>query len=92
MANTRSAMKRDRQSKKRRARNVAAKSEIKTLVKRCRAAIDAGDEAGARELARQAESKLGVAAKKGVVHTNNASRRSGRLQRAVSAAFKPAAQ
>jgi len=90
VANTRSALKRDRQSKKRRARNVTAKSEIKTLVKKCRQAIEAGNEAEAREAARMVESRLDRAAKKGIVHQNNANRRSARLQRAVSGAFKPA--
>lgn len=84
MPNTRSAAKRVRQSAKRRLRNQAAKSEIKTLVKKCRAAIAAGDADEARQLARLAESRLDRAAKKGIVHKNNARRRAMRLHRAVS--------
>ncbi|MCC7494428.1 MAG: 30S ribosomal protein S20 [Fimbriimonadaceae bacterium] len=90
MANTRSAKKRARQAEKRRQRNVAAKSEIKTLVKVCRAAIDAGDYEQAREVARKAESRLGVAAKKGIVHQNNARRRATRLHAAIARAKGPA--
>ncbi len=85
MPNTRSAAKRVRQNAKRRARNLAAKSEIKTIVKRCRQAIAAGDGDAARELARLAESRLDRAAKRGIVHKNNACRRATRLHRAVSA-------
>ncbi len=85
MANTRSAAKRVRQNKKSQLRNQAIKSEIKTLVKKCRLAIEAGDPGEARRLARLAESRLDRAAKKGVVHKNNANRRATRLHRAVSA-------
>ncbi|MBI2299545.1 MAG: 30S ribosomal protein S20 [Armatimonadetes bacterium] len=90
MPNTRSAAKRARQSLKRRARNLSAKSEIKTLTRKCRAAIDAGDLDAARDLARQTESRLDKAAKKGIIHANNARRRATRLHRAVSVA-KPEA-
>lgn len=91
MPNTRSAAKRVRQSEKRRLRNTAVKSEIKTLVKQCRLAIEAGRLEDARQLARLAESRLARAAKKGIVHANNARRRSQRLHRAVSTA-QPAAE
>ena len=84
MPNTRSAAKRVRQSETRRVRNVAIKSEIKTLVKKVREALEAGRVDEARDLARVAESRLDRAAKKGVVHINNAQRRAARLQRAVA--------
>lgn len=86
MPNLRSAEKRVRQSQKRHARNIAVKSEIKTLVKRTRQAIEAGKLDEARTLARLAESRLDRAAKKGIVHQNNARRRATRLHRAVSQA------
>ena len=85
MPNTRSAAKRVRQSRKRQIRNQAIKSEIKTLVKKCRQAVDAGQSDEARQLARLAESRLDRAAKKGIVHKNTADRRAARLHRAVSA-------
>lgn len=85
MPNTRSAAKRVRQSRKRHLRNQAIKSEIKTLVKKCRLAVEAGEADAARQLARLAESRLDRAAKKGVIHKNTASRRATRLHRAVSA-------
>ncbi len=87
MPNTRSAAKRVRQSEKRHERNVAAKTEIRTYVKRCRAAIEAGQQEEALQLARLVESRLARAANKGIVHANNAQRRSGRLHQAISKAF-----
>jgi small subunit ribosomal protein S20 len=81
--NKRSAAKRVLQSERRRQRNVAAKSEIKTVIKKTRAAIEAGETEQARQLAALAESKLAVAAKKGILHINNARRRAGRLHSAV---------
>ncbi len=84
MPNTRSAAKRVRQSEKRHLRNQAIKSEIKTLVKKCRLAVEAGQPDEARQLARLAESRLDRAAKKGIVHKNTANRRAARLHKAVS--------
>lgn len=86
MANKRSAAKRTRQNVVRHERNQARRTEIKTLAKKCREAIEAGDWEGARALARQTESRLGKAAKKGVIHGNTANRRAARLHRAVSRA------
>lgn len=88
--NTSSAAKRHKQSEKRRLRNQAVKSEIKTFVLKTRAAIAAGDLEQARELARQTESRLDKAAKRGIVHRNNANRRAARLHRAISRAAAPA--
>ena len=83
MPNKRSAAKRVLQSERRRLRNTAAKSEIKTIIKKTRAAIAAGDSAAAKQLAAEAESRLAKAAKKGIVHVNNARRRAARLHRAA---------
>ena len=90
MPNTRSAAKRVRQNLKRRTRNQSARSEIRTLTKRCREAIAAGELDEARRLARLAESRLDKAAKKSMVHRNNARRRAMRLHRAVSKAVAAA--
>lgn len=90
MPNTRSAAKQARQNLKRRARNQAALSEIKTLVKKCLAAIEKGELEAARQWARLAESKLDKAAKRGILHKNNARRRAMRLHRRVSAAVAAA--
>ena len=92
MANTKSAIKREKIAEKRHARNVAVKSATRTFVKKARTAITASPaEAQADIIA--AVSALDRAAKKGVIHKNNASRRKSRLMkafnRAVSAAAAP---
>ncbi len=83
MPNKASAKKRVLQSERRRLRNVAAKSEIKTIIKKAREAAAAGDTSEAQKLAAAAESKLAKAAKRGIVHINHARRRAARLRTAV---------
>jgi small subunit ribosomal protein S20 len=90
MANTKSAIKREKIAEKRHARNVAVKSATRTFVKRARMAITASPgEAQADIIA--AVSALDRAAKKGVIHKNNASRRKSRLMKAFNAASSAAA-
>jgi small subunit ribosomal protein S20 len=85
MANTKSAIKREKIAEKRHARNVAVKSATRTFVKKARTAITASPaEAQADIIA--AVSALDRAAKKGVIHKNNASRRKSRLMKAFNAA------
>jgi small subunit ribosomal protein S20 len=86
MANTKSAEKRVRQSEKRRERNRAAKSTMRTAVKKVRAALDGGDTAGAAGALAAAMSIVDRSAKKGVVHRNTAARTKSRLVKAVRAA------
>jgi small subunit ribosomal protein S20 len=80
MPNTQSAKKRMRQNEKRRARNRAAKSAMKTAIKRVKA--EPTDDATAREALRT----IGKTAKRGVIHANKAARLASRLQRRVNAA------
>jgi len=80
-----SALKRMRQSQKRRARNKQNLSLLKTQVKRLRTAIAAGDAEAARKLLPPTVGEIDKAAKKGVVHDNAASRYKSRLSRKVSA-------
>lgn len=82
MANHKSALKRLRQSEKRRLRNASVKSSIKTQVKKVRAGGEA--ETVAEEL-KKAVSLLDRAVTKGVLHRNNASRRISRLTLAANA-------
>ena len=84
MANTKSAVKRNRQSIKRNARNSAVKTGVKTAIKAARAAIAAGDPAKAKIAVSAASAALDKAATKGVLHAKNASRRIGRLAHAAS--------
>ena len=85
MANTRSAQKRNRQALKRRARNQAVRTQVKSAVKKAREALAAKDPAKAQEALRAAARTLDKAASKGVLHKKNASRRIARLYASAQA-------
>jgi small subunit ribosomal protein S20 len=82
MANIRSQIKRNRTNEKRRQRNRAVKSELRTRVKG--ALAFAGDEERGEEALRTALKKIDKAASKGVIHKNAAARRKSRLVKAVA--------
>ncbi len=82
MANHKSAKKRAKQSQVRRLRNKSARTTLKNLDKRVRAAKEAGDNAD--ELMRQTQSAIQKAAKKGVLHKKTASRKISRLFKLVN--------
>lgn len=86
MANTKSAQKRNRQALKRRARNQAVRTQVKSAVKRAREALAAKNPAKAQEALRAAARTLDRAASKGVLHKKNASRRIARLFHAAQTA------
>jgi small subunit ribosomal protein S20 len=90
MPHSSSAKKRHRQSLERRAKNRATKSELKTLVKKVRAAAAAGDAAKAETEFRLAAKKLDRAGTKGVIHRNAASRTKSRLAHLLKVSKKPA--
>lgn len=75
MANIKSQIKRIKTNEKARQRNKAAKSALKTSIRRFREAADAGDTVKAAELARSANRALDRAASKGVIHKNQAANR-----------------
>jgi len=79
LANTASAIKRVRQESKRRARNRAVKSRMRTFVKQANEAIEKGDRDLAAAAVLSAVSEIDRAASKGVIHSNNASRSKSRL-------------
>jgi small subunit ribosomal protein S20 len=86
VANHPSALKRHRQSEKRRLRNRGIKTKLKNLVRQVREAVATPNaEASTKGLAVAARA-LDKAVAKGVLHRNNASRRISRLARAVSRA------
>ena len=86
MANIKSAKKRVLTSKVRQERNKAIKSSVKTAIKKVEAAVNAADkDAAAKELL-NATSVIDKAAKKGVLHKNNASRKVARLAKMVNSA------
>jgi len=82
MPNNPSAAKRMRQEQKRRLHNRMVKSIVKTNVTKARQAITSGVEAEAA--VRAAASELDRAAKKGVIHRNNAARRKSRLMKQLN--------
>ena len=85
MAQHASALKQMRQGEKRRARNRNNLSQVKTQVKKLRAAIAEGNAEAATKLLPETVGEIDKAAKKGVVHDNAASRYKSRLARKVSA-------
>ena len=84
MANIKSQIKRNRTNEKARLRNKAAKSEIKTRVKKAVAAASVGADTSAEDL-RVAVKRLDKAAARGIIHKNQASNRKSRLVRRVNA-------
>ena len=85
-ARTPSALKRVRQSLRRRAVNRRTRSEAKTLVQRAsEIALGRADGAGPEAVA-AAISALDKAAEKGIIHPNNAARRKSRLMTKANAA------
>ncbi|MDR1824270.1 MAG: 30S ribosomal protein S20 [Bifidobacteriaceae bacterium] len=85
MANIKSQIKRIRTNEKRRLRNKAVKSELKTYVRRTREAIAAGDKAAAEAALKVAARKLDKAVSKGVIHKNQAANRKSALAVRVAA-------
>lgn len=84
MANIKSQKKRILTNEKRRQRNQAVKSELKTYVRRTREAIAEGDAEKAHEELRAASRKLDKAVSKGVIHKNQASQRKSKLAAQVN--------
>lgn len=87
MANTKSAMKATRVHAKKTARNKPVRSYAKTAVTRARTLIEENN-ADAAASVREASSALDKAAKKGVIHPNNAARRKSRLAKELNKAQK----
>ena len=88
MPNNAAAEKRMRQEQKRRLHNRSVKSIVKTQVTKARQAITANAGDDAQEAVRLAVSELDRAAKKGVIHRNNAARRKSRLMKQLNATTK----
>ena len=79
MANTKSAIKRWRQSLKRRDRNRARRSAARTAIRNVREAVAAGDETRISQALSLAFSSLDRAAKGGAIHEGKADRTKSRL-------------
>ncbi|MBX3273321.1 MAG: 30S ribosomal protein S20 [Sandaracinaceae bacterium] len=85
MANHASAKKRIRQTAKRNARNRHIRTTVRSVVKRVRAAIDAGDKTTAQESLGKAVSLIDRAVAKGIYHRRAGSRYISRLTQRVLA-------
>ena len=85
MANTVSARKRIRQTRRRTERNQARKSRMRTFVKKVETAIAKGDKGEATDALRAAQPELQRAAGKGVTHSNTVARKLSRLSARIKA-------
>lgn len=83
MANIASQIKRNRQNEKRRRRNQAVRSEMKTRARVALEAARSGDAEAARESLRLAQKRIDTAVAKGVLHKRTAARRKSRLTHQV---------
>ena len=84
MANTSSAIKRAKQSERRRQRNRAARSTIRSSIKAARVAL-AGKSPDARSAVQEAARVLDRAVSRGVVHRNTAARKKSALAHQLNA-------
>jgi small subunit ribosomal protein S20 len=85
MANHKSALKRIRQSEKRRVFNRTFRNRARTLVKKARTTIAGGSVQDAIAATREAVRDLDKAASRGVLHPRNAARRKSRLMKQLHA-------
>lgn len=93
MANIKSQIKRNRQNEKRRLRNRAVRSELRTRIKRAEQAAATGDDTGtADDTARIAMKRIDQAAAKGVLHKNAANRQKSRLAKRLARLSAEAAE
>ena len=83
MANIKSQIKRNLTNEKARLRNKAAKSEVKTRIKKAVASATAGTETAAEDL-QVAVKRLDKAAARGIIHKNQAANRKSRLVRRIN--------
>ena len=88
MENNKSAIKRHRQSLKRRDNNRARKAEVRTALKKASAASAEGKKDEATKLTRQAESLMSKASKKGLFHKKTLARKISRLAAQANKAAK----
>ncbi|MCB4204739.1 30S ribosomal protein S20 [Deferribacterales bacterium Es71-Z0220] len=84
MAHTLSAKKRIRQSEKKRLRNKAYKSKMRTLTKKFVAAVNNGELAVAEESFKTVSREILKISTKGVIHKNQAARRVSRLAKKLN--------
>jgi small subunit ribosomal protein S20 len=86
VANIKSQIKRNRQNERRRVRNKATRTELKTHAKSVHGAAGSGDAEAATAQLRSASRALDQAASAGSIHKRTAARRKSRLAKAVNSA------
>ncbi|MEA5455328.1 30S ribosomal protein S20 [Sinomonas sp. JGH33] len=85
MANIKSQKKRILTNEKARQRNMAVKSELKTLIRAVNTAVEASDKDRATAALERASKKLDKAVSKGVIHKNQAANRKSGIAKKVNA-------
>ncbi len=86
MPNIKSSAKRDQLQKEAREKNRAAKSALKTELKKFDAAVQAGDGEMAAVTYKAAVKSVDKAAGKGLIHKNNAARKKSAMAKKLNAA------
>ncbi len=84
MAHTKSAVKRLRTSTLANLRNRARTSELKTIEKKLRTAVAAGDVAAVGELVKKFSSRLDKAAKVGTIHANKVANKKSQVDKLLN--------
>ena len=92
MARSASGLKRHRQSLKRRERNRARQTAVRTTVRQAREQLETGTQEEAQAAVRAAASIMDRAARRGVLHPNTAARRKSRLMRQANAMQAPSGE
>jgi small subunit ribosomal protein S20 len=85
LANHKSALKRIRQSERRRKRNQHIRTQMRTMVKYCREAFESGDQTKATDAFKVAEREIRRAATKGIIPKQRADRSISRLAKRLNA-------
>ena len=85
MANIKSQIKRIKTNAQRTERNKAVKSELRTWIRKFRAAAESGDKALAQDALKVASTKLDKAVSKGVIHQNQAANKKSAIAKSVNA-------
>jgi small subunit ribosomal protein S20 len=85
VANIKSAEKRAKQAIKRREHNVAARSRLRTSIKKVLAAITAGNKDDATAAFKAAQPVIDTMVTKGIIHSNKAARHKRELNARIKA-------
>ena len=84
MANIKSQIKRNKQNEKRRLRNKAVKSSLKTAIRKFNQSTGTGDPEAAGAMLRDASRALDKAVSKGVIHKNQAANRKSAIAKRLA--------